>query len=306
MDPTRFLPGRKRLADIGLVYCAAVWGSTFFAVKGALASVDPVALVALRFLGAALLMLPLAARRAKLYHRLKEGFVLAVIHAALYLAQTVGLVYTSASNSGFITGLFIIFIPVLLFLLRGERPSPAQGVSAVLAMLGLWLLTGGIGGFNRGDMLTLAAAAAYAAHVVYTDKYSKAGADPVMLAFHQFWIIAVIAFALAWASGRPLAVSGAGTWRVLAFLAVFPTFTAFYVQVAAQKESVPFRVGLIFTLEPVFAAIFAWTLGGETFVPVKAVGGSLIVAGMLVSELGGLVSGRAAAEERRDRAEGAA
>lgn len=290
----KIFSGKKRLADIGLVYCAAVWGSTFFVVKGALNSVDPVTLVGLRFLIAALLMLPFTARHAKLNYCLKQGFVLALIHAALYLTQTLGLVYTSASNSGFITGLFIIFIPLLMFFMRGERPLPLQGVSAGLAILGLWLLTGGTGGFNRGDMLTLVAAATYAAHVVFTDKYAKAGADAMMLAFHQFWIIALISFLLVWTTGRPLTVSAPGTWWVIGFLAVFPTLTAFYVQVLAQKESVPFRVGLIFTLEPVFAAVFAWTLGGESFVPIKAAGGFLIVAGMLAGELSGLYHSRVA------------
>ncbi len=293
----KFFLGKKRLADIGLVYCAAVWGSTFFIVKGALNSVDPVALVGLRFLIAALLMLPFAVRHAKLNSWLKQGFVLALIHAALYLTQTLGLVYTSASNSGFITGLFIIFIPLLMFFLRGEKPGPLQGVSAGLAILGLWLLTGGTGGLNRGDLLTLVAAATYAAHVVFTDKYTKAGADPLMLAFHQFWIIAIISFVLVWVTGRPLTVSATGTWWVIGFLAVFPTLTAFYVQALAQKESAPFRVGLIFTLEPVFAAAFAWTIGGESFLPAKAIGGALIVAGMLSGELSGLYSGRVAEKE---------
>ena len=260
-------------------------------VKGALDSVDPVALVGIRFLIAAVLMLPFAVRQGKLSSHLKEGCVLALIHAALYLAQTVGMVYTSASNSGFITGLFIVFIPLLMFLLRGERPVPLQGVSVALAVLGLWLLTGGLGGVNRGDIITLVAAAAYAVHVIFTDKYSKSGCDAVMLAFHQFWIIALVSFMLAAAAGRPLAVSATGAWWAIIFLAVFPTLTAFYVQVAAQKESVPFRAGLIFSLEPVFAAAFAWTLGGEAFVPIKAAGGFLIVAGMMTSELSGLYAG---------------
>ena len=153
-------------------------------------------------------------------------------------------------------------------------------------------------------MLTLVAAAAYAAHVVFTDKYAKSGPDTIMLAFHQFWVIALISFLLAAAAGRPLVVAASGAWWTLAFLAVFPTFTAFYVQVMAQKASVPFRVGLIFTLEPVFAAVFAWTLGGEEFVPIRAVGGFLIVAGMMASELSGLYSSLAGKRKARPACSG--
>lgn len=74
-------------------------------------------------------------------------------------------------------------------------------------------------------------------------------------------------------------------WGIITFLAVFPTLTAYFIQLVAQKESEPFKVGLIFTLEPVFAALFAWTLGGEEFVPVKAIGGFLIVSGMILGAL---------------------
>ena len=285
------------LADAGLIYCAAIWGSTFILVKGALGSVDPVAMVAIRFLLAAALLLPWVLKRKDLRVHLAEGFFLSVILALLYISQTVGLLYTTASNSGFITGLFIIFIPVFMFLFRKERPTRLQAVSAALALSGMWLLTGGVKGFNLGDALALVAAAAYAGHLIVTDKFVKADADPVMLAFHQFWMTSLIAFMLAAFMGYPLGVSGLNGWAVIIFLAVFPTLAAFYIQLLAQKSSTPFKVGLIFTLEPVFAAVFAWTLGGENFVPMKAAGGFLIVMGMLLGELSKTYSARAAKKE---------
>jgi len=278
--------GRKSiLSDIGLVYCAAIWGSTFVLVKGGLDSVHPVAMVGLRFLIAAFLLLPWVLKRKNKAAMLKESLILSVFLSALFLAQTVGLAYTSASNSGFITGLFIIFIPAFMLLLRGEKPARVQLASAGLAIAGMWLLTGGVSGFNLGDALTLGAAASYSAHLIFTDRYVKAGADTVMLAFHQFWLVSLFSFAIALLTGCPLGVSGLKGWGVITFLAVFPTLTAFYIQMLAQKTSEPFKVGIIFTLEPVFAAAFAWTLGGENFVPIKAAGGLLIVSGMVMGEL---------------------
>ena len=277
--------GNKMLADIGLLYCAAIWGSTFILVKGALPSVNPVAMVAIRFLISAALLLPWVLKRKNLKVHLKEGFILAVILALLYISQTIGLLYTTASNSGFITGLFIIFIPLFMFVFRRENPAPLQAVSAVLALSGMWLLTGGVNDFNPGDALALIAAAAYAAHLIVTDKCVKADADPVMLAFHQFWMTSLLAFMMVAFMGYPVGVAGLNGWAVIIFLAVFPTLSAFYIQMLAQKGSTPFKVGLIFTLEPVFAAAFAWTLGGETFVPMKAAGGLLIVLGMIIGEL---------------------
>lgn len=275
----------KRWSDIGLVYCAAIWGSTFIVTKGALDSVDPVVMVGIRFIVSAALLLPWVLKRKNKAAHLREGFYLSLLLSTLYLTQTTGLLYTSASNSGFITGLFIIFIPVFMYLFRREPPTKLQGLSAALALAGMWLLTGGVSGFNIGDALTLVAAAAYSAHLIVTDKYVKAEADAVLLVFHQFWMVAAISFAIALFSGSPLAVAGVNAWGVILFLAVFPTLTAFFIQMLAQKHSEPFKVGIIFTLEPVFAAVFAWTWGGEEFVALKAAGGFLIVSGMIIGEL---------------------
>lgn len=288
---------RKMWSDIGLFYCAAIWGSTFIITKGALGAVNPVVMVAIRFALSAAILLPWVSRRPRFTAQLKEGVILSGFLALLYLTQTVGLVYTSAANSGFITGLFIIFIPVFMFVLRRRRPCRLEVVSAALAICGLWLLTGGVRGGNAGDALTLVAAAAYSAHLIFTDKYVKRNADTVMLAFHQFWCVSLVSFMIALFKGYPLAVAGAGGWGVILFLAVFPTLTAFYIQMLAQKEAEPFKVGLIFTLEPVFAAIFAWTWGGEEFIIIKALGGLLIVSGMLIGELAKFNFGRAANKE---------
>ena len=278
--------GRPKLwTDLGLLYCSAIWGSTFIVVKDALTGVHPVAMVAIRFGIAALILLPWALRRPKFTDQLKEGAILSVFLTALYVTQTYGLLFTSAANSGFITGLFIIFIPVFMFLLRRQRPKWLEGISAALAVYGLWLLTGGAAGFNKGDALTLIAAVTYAAHVAFTDKYMKANADMLLLAFHQFWCVSLTSFLLAAVMGYPLAVASPKLWGIITFLAVFPTLTAYFIQMVAQKESEPFKVGLIFTLEPVFAALFAWTLGGEEFILIKAVGGFLIVSGMILGEL---------------------
>ncbi len=290
-------PRGKLMSDMGLFYCAAIWGSTFIVTKGALSAVDPVAMVGIRFLISAALLLPWVLKRRARSRHMREGFFLSLFLSSLYLTQTIGLLYTSASNSGFITGLFIIFIPVFMFLFRRERPTGLQGLSAALAIAGLWLLTGGAHGFNPGDALTLAAAASYSVHLIITDKYVKADADTVLLAFHQFWMVSAIAFGFALLRGSPLGVAGLEGWGVIVFLAVFPTLTAFFIQMLAQRHSEPFKVGIIFTLEPVFAALFAWTLGGEKFAAVKAAGGLLIVSGMLIGELAKFDFGRAVKKE---------
>lgn len=273
------------LADLGLVYCAAVWGATFYMVKDALGGVDPVAMVCHRFLLSALLLAPWALVRPARTRHLKESLILSVLLFLLYTTQTIGLGHTSASNSGFITGLFVIFVPIFLFFFFRKSPTAVQWVSSVLALLGLWMLTGGISSVNFGDVITLVAAATYAGHLLATDQYVRADADVLVLAFHQFWMTGVMALAYCLVSGRSLAVTGESAAGTIAFLAVVPTLSAFFIQMWAQKVTLPVKVSLIFSLEPVFAAVFAWTIGGESFVPARAAGGGLIVAAMIAGEL---------------------
>jgi len=272
-------------ADLGLVYCAAVWGATFYMVKDALAGVDPVAMVCHRFLLSALLLAPWALVRPSRGRHLKESLILSVLLFLLYTTQTIGLNYTSASNSGFITGLFVIFVPIFLLFFFRKSPTVVQWISSALALLGLWMLTGGISSVNFGDVITLVAAATYAGHLLATDKYVRADADSVVLAFHQFWMTGAMALVFCFATGRSLAVTGDQAAGTIAFLAVVPTLSAFFIQMWAQKVTLPIKVSLIFSLEPVFGALFAWTLGGEAFVPARAAGGGLIVAAMMAGEL---------------------
>lgn len=272
-------------AELGLVYCAAVWGATFYMVKDALSGVDPVAMVAHRFLLSALLLAPWALVRPSRGRHLKEALILAVLLFLLYATQTVGLGYTSASNSGFITGLFVIFVPIFLFFFFKKPPSLVQWASSGLALFGLWLLTGGVSTVNFGDVITVVAAATYAGHLLATDKYVRGDADAVVLAFHQFWMTGLMALAYCLLSGRSLGVTGDKAAGTIAFLAAVPTLSAFFIQMWAQKFTAPVKVSLIFSLEPVFAALFAWTLGGEGFVPARAAGGGLIVAAMMAGEL---------------------
>lgn len=254
-------------------------------VKDALGAVDPTALVAYRFLLAALVLLPWALRKRNPWRLLKKSAILSVILATLYLSQTIGLRHTSAANSGFITGLFVIFVPALLLVFFKKPPTPAQWAAALLALAGLWLVTGGAGSFNKGDGLTIFCAAAYAAHLLATDVYVRGDADTVLLAFHQFWMTGVLSLLAAAVLRAPLGVATPKAGVVIVFLALVPTLSAFYVQMLAQRVVAPVKVSLILTLEPVFAALFAWTLGGEAFRPGCAAGGALIVLAMMMGSL---------------------
>ncbi len=274
------------LADSGLFYAAAIWGSTFFIVKNALDGIDPIVLVAYRFLIAGLLLLGyLVFKKKSVFKDIKIALFLSVILTLLYVSQTIGLQYTTASNSGFITGLFVAFIPLFLLTIFKINPNKMEILASVISLFGLWTLTGGMNDINFGDILTLIAAVTYALHVLYSDKYMKQGLDPIVISCQQFLIVGSISLAYALMADLSLEISTSYAWKATLFLAIFPTLTAFLIQMFAQKIRTPLRVSLIFALEPVFAALFAWTLGGEEVITHRAIGGLLIFVALIISGL---------------------
>lgn len=277
---------KRAAANFGLLYAAAIWGSTFFVVKSVLDEIDPVILVGYRFLMAGtILLIYLAIRRKPLLAGLKQAAWVGFLLWALYIPQTIGLRYTTASNSGFITGLFVAFVPIFMRTIFKRRPTAMEIIASMVSLTGLWVLTGGMRYVNLGDMLTLITAMTYALHVLYSDKYMKGGLDPILISCQQFMIVGVLSILTGLAFGLPFGVGSINAWYIIVFLALFPTLSGFVIQMLSQKIASPLRVSLIFALEPVFAALFAWTLGGEEFVLRRGIGGLLIFLALVLSGL---------------------
>lgn len=277
---------RKAISEAGLLYAAAIWGSTFFLVKSSLAHIDPVVLVGYRFALAALLLAVVCMVMKKpLFRDLRRGLFLGLLLWLLYIPQTIGLGITTASNSGFITGLFVAFVPVFSYLIFRRKPSALGITATAVSLSGLWILTGGLRDINNGDLLTLITAVTYAIHILYVDKYLQDGSDPYVLCFQQFLFTGVASLVAGLVLGLPFGVGTSATLMIVIFLTIFPTFSAFLIQVVAQKHTSPLRVSLIFAFEPVFAAIFAWSLGGEEFIIRRAIGGLLIFSAIVISSL---------------------
>ncbi len=276
----------QRWAEIGLLYAAIIWGATFVVVKIVVADVDPLVMVGYRFLMAGVVLaIPLLILRKPLLRHWQQGLLLGFVLWLLYAPQTIGLKYTSAANSGFITGLFVVFVPILAYFMFHKQPSRWEYLAIALSVVGLWLLTGGIHGMNFGDVITLVAALMYALHLLLCDKVMKAGLDPLINSCQQFVFVGLLSIVSSLILGHPFGVATTKAWVLMALLAIFPTVTAFLAQLYAQKIASPFRASLIFTMEPVFAAIFAWTVGGEEFILRAALGGMLIFVAMVVAEL---------------------
>jgi len=282
-------PQRTHIAaDLSLLAITAVWGFTFPAVKRALEAADPFSFLGVRFALAALVLLLAFPRRA-LRVRLRtiaSGAVLGLWLTGGYALQTTGLVHTTASKSAFITGLSVVLVPVLSFAVSRVRASWALVAAVLLAAAGLHLLTGAkAGGMNLGDLLTLGCAVSFALHIVTTERAAPYH-DPVPLAF---WQIAITAIACGFIAltlpERRLVLT---PWTLVALLTtgILATAAAFLVQTWAQRRTSATHVAVIFTAEPVFAALFSWLVQREALGPERLVGGGLIVLGMAAAKLG--------------------
>ena len=270
-----------------LLSITVVWGSTFVISKELLADISPFTYIALRFGIASLLFAALVFRSIRIMPRsaVIHGSILGFLLFAGFAAQTVGLQYTSASKSAFITGMMVVFTPVCQLLIERRPPKIGNVIGVVLVTAGLYLLTSPAGSeFNRGDGLTLICAITFGLYIVYLDIYGKQH-DASHLTLVQFVSTFVLgtASALLFEQSRVNMTTGAAT--ALGYLIIFPTIVALYVQARFQKDTTPTRSAIIFSIEPVLAAGFAYLLLNERIGGIGMVGGGLILTGLLVSEL---------------------
>jgi len=282
-------PARSRQlqADLSLLLVTAIWGTTFVLVKDVTHVLPPLTFIALRFsIGfAALAVLFHRRLRRATRHEVLAGLLIAVFLYVGFLAQTLGLQTTSASVTAFITGLSTVIVPLAAFLLLRHRPSTNALVGVGLATAGLGLLTVKDDlSLSPGDLLVLACAFSFALHIVLVGKYAPK-LDTVVLAVVQIGAVALASWPLALVLEQPTLVAPPQAWLNVAFLGVVATGLVFYIQNVAQRFTSPTHTALIFTMEPVFAAFFAYLWLGEVIAGRGLLGAALILAGMLVAEL---------------------
>jgi len=283
------LIGRRQLwADLALLGVTVVWGSSFVIVKEALVLVPPFTFIALRFTVATAVLAALFGRRMRELsrHDIGNGLLVGLFLFAGFALQTLGLGLTKASTAGFITGLSVVLVPVVAFLWLRHQPGLGSGVGVLLATVGLGLLSLGDSlAMGAGDLLVLGCAIAFALHIVAVGRFA-----PRVDAYAFTIIQLALTGALAWivalvAEPVDLAVLAPPVVAAVLFLGVGATAFAFLVQNVAQRFTSPTHTALVFTMEPVFAALFAYALLGEQLGPRALAGGALILAGMLVAEL---------------------
>jgi drug/metabolite transporter (DMT)-like permease len=274
------------LATGALLLTTASWGSTFFLIKDLLDRVPTLDFLAVRFAIAGVVMFAIAHRAvlALSPQVLRRAVVVGGIYGVAQILQTAGLAHTAASVSGFITGMYVVCTPLLAAVLLRTAISRVTWAAVVLATAGLGVLS--LQGFSvgYGEALTFVAAVLYGLHIVSLGAWSTAR-DALGMSVVQLLVIAVVCLVATAPDGVVLPQTGRD-WASVVYMAMVAGALALVAQTWAQSQLSPTRTAIIMSMEPVFAAFFAVLLGGEGLTGRMLVGGAMVLAAMLVVELG--------------------
>jgi drug/metabolite transporter (DMT)-like permease len=279
-------------ANIVLLAAGAMWGMGFVAQSTAMEAIGPFLFIGLRFTVAAVSMLPFAMREARRQRKALEpanwrSFVL--IGLMLFggmSAQQVGLMTTTVTNSGFLTGLYVIMVPIFAVVLFRQRPHPVIWPGALLALAGIWLLSGGeLTSFTAGDWLTVLCAAFWALQLILIARHGNQTGRPVTMAVTQFAVcgalgllIAVTFETLDWSAVRIAAPQ-------ILYTGIFSGGIAFTLQAVGQRYTSAPQAAIFLASEAVFAALFGMWLLGERLPPAGFLGCGLIFSAILAVEV---------------------
>lgn len=281
----------RALAALMLLACTMLWGFAFIAQKSAMDSMGPLTFAGVRYLLGGIIVLPLAlAERRRRSEPLGDrlwGVIIGmslVFFAGSWLQQA-GLGSTTATNAGFLTGLYVFFVPVLGFLLFRTRPHPIIFVCVPLALIGIYYLNGGgFSSFNNGDGLIVISAVFWAMHVILIGYLGRATGLPVFVSAISFLLAGALALGIAFIIEQPSIVGISQGWVQIAYAGVLSTAVAFTFQAIGQQYVPPANAAIILSAESLFAAIGGALLLGERLPPVGYAGAVLIFAAIVAVE----------------------
>ena len=280
-------------ADLILVLVTMCWGVSYYLMDISLAELDPFTLNAHRFLGAFVIAGIFSWKKVLTVNRttLKYSLLVGVALVFVYMGATFGVKYTSLSNSGFLCALTVIFTPIINRLAFRKRAGAKLTLVVIMCFVGIALMTlkddFSINTENlRGDILCLMCAVAYAVDLILTERaVSHEEVDAYLLGVFQLGVTGILNFMLAFIFETPHFPETAGVWGSVIFLSVFCTGIAFVLQPVAQQYTTASHVGVIFTLEPVFAAIVALVFAHEVLSVKAYIGALLMLASIFVMEI---------------------
>lgn len=288
--------------ELILIVITILWGSTFVIVKQSLSDISSTLYVAIRFTTATLILLPIYLKFRKPGGKfiIWPGVALGVLLFLGFVTQTMGLQYTTATKSAFITGTFVVMIPFFQIFIEKKRPSKGTIIGIFLVFIGLIFLSStgnsvieflsSLGsGFNFGDFLTFLCAVFFAIQVVYIDKFSKENSVLALL-FSQLITVSVLSFILTFifditSIEKVKIIYNGNVIFSLLFTAIVATLINIGLQTRYQKSVSPSKAGIIYSFEPLFASILAYIVLNEKISNFGYIGSVLIIAGLIISEI---------------------
>jgi len=277
---------RKYIGEIGLAVVAIIWGSGFVASAVSLEHFTPYQILAIRFLIGIILLSLVFFKKLK---NIKKSTIIrgSIIGVFLYLAfalQTVGLVYTTPSKNAFLTAVNVVIVPFIAFFIFKRKMDKFELFGALLAIIGIGVLSLKFsGGVNFGDFLTLLCAVAFAFHIFYTAQFVK-HEDPVLLTVVQMAAATVLGFIVVLFKGETNLVANFEGVSAVLYLGVFSTTIAFLLQTVAQKYTTETKAAIILSTEAFWGMIFSVIILSEVLTAKMAIGATLILAAIIISE----------------------
>jgi drug/metabolite transporter (DMT)-like permease len=293
-------------ADLLLVLVALIWGFAFVAQKDALAYIGPFTFVAARFAISTIIVFPLAVReRRRAQTRPVQLFTpattpeLLLLCLAFFIAvtlQQVGLVQTSVTNAGFLTGLYVVFVPVICWAVYRQKPPLLIFPAAALSVLGVWLLSGGGAQnhiqINRGDLLVLLCALAFAWQITLIGRIMRRSPAPFRLSCLQYGAVTLLALVAALATEHPDLKSVLAASYPIIYAGVLSGGVAYTLQTVAQQYTPSSNSAIIMSAEAVFAAFAGALLTSDHLSPAGWTGCGFILSAILLVEFGPRLAGR--------------
>ncbi len=291
----------QKMLYMGLILLVTFfWGVTFPLIKIALEYISPVVFLALRFSVSAIMLVPFILKSRRLLERriARIGITAGIFLFLGYYFQTVGLEYTTAANSGIITGIYVVLLPFISFAYLKIRASKLDVVASALAFAGLFIMSASSLALKNstvdlGDILTVICGVAYAVQIAYVSKYSG-GLDSTVFTFYQILTVAVLSAVFIPTYSTALLTLNTMVVFVIVFTALFGGVLAYFITTKALIYVEPTSAGIIFVGEPIFAAISAVIIGGEVLGPLTIVGGSVMVFATLLTSVDKYLSHRRA------------
>lgn len=276
-------------ADLMLVLVTLGWGASFYLMDLSLEDMGPFTLNAFRFLLAFLIVVVFSFKKLKGVNKttIKYALVAGVMMAVAYIMATYGVMYTTLSNTAFLASTTVLFTPIFAYFFKGQKPSGQFKLVVVLCLIGMAMLT-----LNEelkpaiGDVYSIICAVAFSINLLVVETaVSKQEVDAYTLGVAMLGVVGVIMFVMALIFETPHLPSTSTYWFSSLFLSLFCTGLAVIAQALAQQYTTASHVGLIYTLEPIFAAVVAFFLAGEVLKPRGYFGAALMIASVFIMEI---------------------